>query len=295
MSEGRALPDRVRREVADALGVDPGSLRPSRVSGGCISPAARVESGAGTVFVKWATSHTPPDQFECEAEALRVIAGTQTVRVPAVVSVSPRALVLEWIEPGHVGDGGWRALGHALARMHRAGAQGFGAPRDNYIGPLPQQNGWLDDWTEFYRERRLLPQLERAFSAGAFDASQRRVLNSFIESLDTILRDAADRGPSLLHGDLWSGNAHPSADGHVALIDPASYYGDREVDLAMTELFGGFPRIFYDAYAEEWPTPPGSERRRSAYRVYYLLVHVNLFGGSYVSGTIEAARASMSG
>src|SRR5690606_28054934 len=119
--------------------------------------------------------------------------------------------------------------------------------------------------------RRVRPQLERALAAAAFDTSERHLLARFVDSLDTILADAAPGGASLLHGDLWSGNAHPSAHGDVALPDPASYRGDREVGLAMAELFGGFPRALYDAYEEAWPTPAGSNRRRSAYRVYYLL------------------------
>lgn len=275
------------------LGVAEDTLHSSSLPGGCISPAARVQSGDHVVFVKWATADTPSDQFEQEAASLRVLDGAQAVRVPRVLSISPESLVLEWIEPGRVSESSWQKLGSALAGLHRTTADRFGAEHDNYIGPLPQQNGWLDDWIEFYRERRIRPQLERAVSAGAFDADERRTLTTFIDSLDTILREAAADGPSLLHGDLWSGNAHPCADGEVALIDPASYYGDREVDLAMAELFGGFPRAFYEAYEEAWPTRTGRARRRSAYRVYYLLVHVNLFGSSYVRGTVDAARMSM--
>lgn len=287
------LPDVVTRQVAAALDVAPDTLRSSSLAGGCISPAARVQSGDHIAFVKWATVGTPPDQFEQESASLRLLDSAQAVRVPRVLSVSAESLVLEWIEPGRVSESSWQSLGSALASLHRTTADRFGAERDNYIGPLPQQNGWFADWVEFYRERRIRPQLERALSADAFDAGERQILTTFVDSLEAILKGAAADGASLLHGDLWSGNAHPCADGEVALIDPASYYGDREVDLAMTELFGGFPRAFYEGYEEAWPTTPGRERRRSAYRVYYLLVHVNLFGSSYVRGTVDAARASM--
>lgn len=293
MGAAGEIPDRVARQVAGVLGVEPGSLRTAGLSGGCINPAARVQSEADVVFVKWATAHTPPDQFEREADALRLIEAARAVRVPRVRAVSSDALVLEWIEPGRVAGKSWAELGSALARLHRNTAPAFGASKDNYIGPLPQRNGWLDGWVEFYRERRVRPQLERALAAAAFDTSERHLLARFVDSLDTILADAAPGGASLLHGDLWSGNAHPSAHGDVVLLDPASYHGDREVDLAMAELFGGFPRAFYDAYEEAWPTPAGSSRRRSAYRVYYLLVHVNLFGAGYVRGTMDAVRASL--
>jgi fructosamine-3-kinase len=295
VSEGRALPAAVARQVAAALDVATETIRSSAVAGGSINPAARVQSGDRIAFVKWATPDTPADQFAQEAESLRRIGAVQAVRVPRVLAVSEDALVLEWIEPGRVAEHAWDALGRGLARLHRTTAARFGGPHDNYIGPLPQPNGWLTDWAEFFRERRIRPQLERALAAHAFDAGQRRALEAFVDSLEGILRGAAAGGASLLHGDLWSGNAHPAADDQVALIDPSSYYGDREVDLAMAELFGGFPRAFYEAYEEEWPTPGGRERRRSAYRVYYLLVHVNLFGAAYVGGTMEAVHASMKG
>ena len=159
-----------------------------------------------------------------------------------------------------------------LAAAHREAGPRFGWSRDNYIGSTPQANGWCDDWAEFWRERRLRPQLELAarkgFNLGRIDPVP-------------VLQNHKPQ-PALLHGDLWSGNAGFTADGPVVL-DPAVYYGDREADLAMTELFGGFPREFYDAYNKAWPLESGYPRRKHLYNLYHLLNHLNLFGGGYLA------------
>lgn len=277
------------------LGVAPAAVRVRTVGGGCISPAARVDAGGRSVFVKSAASPAPPDLFQAEAAGLALLRAAHAVHVPEVLSVSRDALVLEWLEPGVPTGDVWRTLGSQLAMLHRVTAATCGLDRDNYIGPLPQANGRLSEWTQFFRERRIMPQLERTLRAGAFDAHGRRQLDAFVDALPDLLRDIADEGASLLHGDLWSGNALPLAAGDMALVDPACYYGHREVDLAMAELFGGFPTAFFDAYEESWPTRvPWRAQRRSAYRVYYLLVHVNLFGSGYVDRTLRAARAALS-
>lgn len=265
-----------------------------QVGGGCISPAARVESAAGDVaFLKWGT---PAALFREEARSLAALEATGTLRVPAVLGVGegdgPGWLLLEWLEPAPARAETWAALGRGLARLHRRRAERVGWPADNFIGPLPQENGWTADWAAFWWERRLLPQLRRAYDAGHFSGVERRRFERLGAGLEGRLVAGAEDGASLLHGDLWSGNVHATGGG-PALIDPSSYHGHREVDLAMSELFGGFGRGFHEAYREEWPLLPGyAEARRPVYQLYYLLVHLNLFGAGYVGSTLAALAAA---
>lgn len=258
-----------------------------------------MESAAGDVaFLKWGT---PAALFREEARSLAALGATGALRVPAVLGVGVAEgadgaetgwLLLEWLDPAPERTGMWAALGRGLARLHRTRAARFGWPADNFIGPLPQENSWAGDWAAFWWERRLAPQLRRAYDAGYFSPAERRRFERLGAGLAGRLAAAAEDGPSLLHGDLWSGNVHPTGGG-VALVDPSSYHGHREVDLAMSELFGGFGRGFHEAYREEWPLAPGYAReRRPVYQLYYLLVHVNLFGAGYVGSTLAALAAA---
>jgi protein-ribulosamine 3-kinase len=185
-------------------------------------------------------------------------------------------LLLEFLDLNGTGD--FAALGRMLAAAHRKPGPRFGWSRDNYIGSTPQANGWGENWAEFWRERRLRPQLELANSRGFS-----------LEMPSLHLLQNHHPKPSLLHGDLWSGNAGFTSEGPV-VFDPALYYGDREADLAMTELFGGFPREFYKAYNEAFPLPEGYERRKHLYNLYHLLNHLNLFGGGYLAQVKAALR-----
>ena len=303
------IPQPIFAEITTALhrhfGRAPGPLTATPVGGGCISPAARVECATGdVVFLKWSTegedgrggagSGTLTGLFEAEVQALEALRAADAVRVPTVIArggqtTSHTWILLEWLEPGRPGPRQWERLGTGLATLHRTRADRYGWPTDNFIGSLPQANAWLDDWAEFWRTRRLEPQLRLAYDAGWFDPTVRARFDALLGHLDQHLAPAAEDGPSLLHGDLWSGNVHTTSDGEPALIDPASYHGHREVDLAMTELFGGFAPSFYHAYHETWPLAPGyDEVRRPIYQLYYLLVHVNLFGAGYVGRTVEA-------
>jgi protein-ribulosamine 3-kinase len=204
------------------------------------------------------------------------------VRVPKVFSHGVEGgqayLLLEYLDLQ--GNGDFAALGRMLATLHRKTATRFGWQRDNYIGATPQANGWCDDWAEFWRERRLRPQFERA--------------GLKLEFAEKLLENHRPQ-PSLLHGDLWNGNVGFTPEGPV-IFDPAVYYGDREADLAMTELFGGFPREFYQAYRQAWPLPPGYEKRKHLYNLYHLLNHLNLFGGGYlgqVNATLRLLRDAL--
>lgn len=254
------------------------------VSGGDINDAhaARLADGR-TVFVK-SNASAPAGMFAAEARGLGWLAEARALRVPAVLAQAPGFLVLE-----HIASGGRRAdhdelLGRGLAALHRSGAPGFGLDHDNFIGRLPQANAPLSSWAAFYRERRLLPQLAMAVEAGLASPAMRRGFDRLLPRLDECV--GPPEPPARLHGDLWGGNAMPDEQGRPCLIDPAVYGGHREVDLAMMRLFGGFSARVFDAYAEAFPLAAGSEQRVPLYQLYFLMAHVNLFGGSYV-GSVE--------
>jgi len=241
------------------------------VAGGCIHRCYRTRIAGTDRFLK-INSVECSDAFASEADGLAALRHAG-LRAPEPVEhgvVGGQAyLLLEFLDLRATGD--FAALGRMLANAHRTPGPRFGWPRDNFIGSTPQRNGWCDDWAEFWRERRVQPQLELARRKG-FD----------LPGIDPgpLLKNHKPQ-PSLLHGDLWSGNAGFTADGPV-VFDPAVYYGDREADLAMTELFGGFPREFYKAYNEVFPLPEGYEKRKHLYNLYHLLNHLNLFGSGYL-------------
>ncbi len=249
------------------------------VGGGCINAAWILETGAGAFFVKLNDAGNAA-MFAAEAAGLAALAATGAVRVPRPLChgrAGDRAyLVLERLEL----RGGDRVsaarLGRELAALHAHHADAFGWTRDNTIGSTPQPNGWLDDWVRFWRERRLGYQLDLAARHGHRLRGGERLL----ERLDALLAGHVP-APSLLHGDLWGGNWAALTDGTPVLFDPAVYHGDREADLAMTELFGGFDPAFYAAYREAAPLADGYAVRRDLYNLYHVLNHVNLFGGSY--------------
>lgn len=270
--------------LAAALGSPVSDTR--GVGGGCISPAFRVTLQDGRrIFVKTVPAGAPAGLLACEAYSLRALAATGAVRVPDVLAEADDWLALEWLEPAAGGTGAWHELGRGLAALHTTTSASFGWDHDNFIGTLPQPNARTESWVEFWREQRLLPQLAQA--AAQLGGSTMREFGELVDRLDELLH--VDVAPSLLHGDLWGGNVHMSGGGG-ALIDPSSYYGHAEVDLAMARLFGGFPPAFFDAYDEARPPQPGAAARTTLYQLFYLLVHVNLFGGSYVDSTRRAVR-----
>jgi len=290
-----SLPAELRAEIDAALSRGGSAARVTRatsIGGGCISPAARIETDRGErYFAKWSERGAPADFFTSQADGLRALERAGAVRVPRVEAAGERWLLLEWLDPGSAGTDTWTTLGRHLAHMHCDTADAFGAAADNYIGSLPQSNAWCDTWPAFWVERRIGPQWERARRAGFFDGSDERAFRGLCAALPDALSAGDADGPSLVHGDLWGGNVHVMADGTAALIDPSTYHGHREVDLAMAELFGGFPRAFFAAYGEAWPIEPGYDSgRRDLYQLYYLLVHVNLFGAGYTGGVRRVLR-----
>jgi fructosamine-3-kinase len=265
-----------------------------RVAGGDINDAyiARLADGR-RVFVK-SHSRADPRMFPCEARGLAWLDEAGALRVPAVIGVTgadengPRLLVLE-----HIGSGRRRAdfderLGHGLARLHRSGAARFGWIESNFIGSLPQDNEPCDTWAAFYATRRLEPFVRQAVDRGIAPATWTTRLAKLVSRLADVAGPAEP--PARLHGDLWSGNLMTSDDGLPVVVDPAVYGGHREMDLAMLRLFGSPGPRFLDAYDEAWPLAPGHEERVLLWQLYPLLVHVNLFGGSYVEAADRALR-----
>ena len=278
------IADAILDALADVLGRRPVLQGQQAVGGGCINEAQRLDTDAGAFFVKTNEAALLP-MFEAEAEGLRELAAAEAIRVPEPFVAGTAAgwafLVMEYLPTGAGGGEAAARMGRALAAMHRHTAERFGWHRDNTIGSTPQPNAWHYDWVAFWRERRLGHQLDLAARHGAprglIDKGRR-----LQERLDAFFGDYIPV-PSVLHGDLWSGNAAFTAEGEPVIFDPAVYYGDREADLAMTELFGGFPARFYAAYREAWPLDPGYGVRRTLYNLYHILNHFNLFGGGYAS------------
>ena len=237
--------------------------------------------GGGRYFVKIAP-RADAAMLDAEADGLRALAACgASLRVPCVCAHGEDGgtafLALSWLDLA--GEAPGASLGRALAALHR-GPQGgrYGWTRDNFIGATPQVNGWLDDWAAFFRDRRLAPQIARALRAG----HRVRGADALLAAVPRLLAGHRPQ-PSLLHGDLWSGNAGVLASGAPAIFDPAVYVGDREADLAMTRLFGGFDAGFYRAYEEASPLPPGHVARSDLYNLYHVLNHLNLFGASYLA------------
>ena len=266
--------------AAARIGAPPAATRWIDLGGGTFDGTWRLESGGDRYFVK-----TQPASriamLEAEAEGLLELSRAGAIRVPAPVACAAGSgsafLVLEWLD---FGDGGRdAALGTALAQLHRTTADRYGWRRDNAIGATPQDNAWSDDWATFFRDRRIAPQLALA----ARDRHGRRLQQDGERLLAAIPQLLAGHVPasSLLHGDLWQGNAARLASGDPVIYDPAVYFGDREADLAMAELFGGFGADFHAAYRAAWPLDAGYPMRRTLYNLYHVLNHFNLFGGAY--------------
>jgi fructosamine-3-kinase len=241
------------------------------------------------LFVK-TNRRTVAGMFAAEARGLAWLAQARAVRVPEVVAADDRFLALELVRPGRPAPTFDEDLGRQLAELHRAAPASFGLDHDNFIGRLPQPNRPGERWSDFYRRQRLEVQLKLAVDGHLASPAMRRGMTRLFAVLDDMV--GPDEPPARLHGDLWGGNLMCDDRGAPCLVDPAVYGGHREIDLAMMRLFGGFgPRVFA-AYAEAHPLAPGHEERVRLYQLYPLMVHVNLFGGSYVA-SVESALAAL--
>jgi fructosamine-3-kinase len=266
--------------VSQRSGRDFTPRTPRHLGGGSINTALRLSDGEQHWFVK-TNDAARLDMFEAEAAGLNELADTRTLRVPRALCTGVHAgrayIVMEYIEPGAGGPTAQALAGERLAAMHQHTAERFGWKRDNTIGSTHQPNAWRDDWIAFWREQRLGFQLQLAGRNGYPS------LQTAGERLLARMHVLIDHAPvaSLLHGDLWGGNISYDLDGQPVIFDPAVYYGDREADLAMTGLFGGFGAAFYDAYQAAWPLDPGYPVRKTLYNLYHVLNHANMFGGGY--------------
>ncbi len=276
------LPQFIQNELGQYL---PGPISGwTPVGGGCIANACRIEASGQSFFLKWSEG-AAARTFPAEAAGLRALAEAQSPLVLPKVQALQKGnggagfLLMEWIESGGAPRDFWERFGRGLAELHHHIAERYGFEADNFIGRLPQQNGWKAEWPAFFRECRLTPQVEMARDRGRWQAAWDGALDHLFARLDTLL---PVRPPaSILHGDLWSGNFLVDSSGRATLFDPAAYFGHREADLALTELFGGFEERFYAAYHEAWPLEAGYDERREVYNLYHLVNHLNHFGGSY--------------
>jgi fructosamine-3-kinase len=253
------------------------------VSGGSINNAVRFIAHQKKYFLKWNNATHYPGMFESEAKGLRLLRKSNTLFIPEILHSGMAGeysfLLMEFLESGRPGNNFWETFGIQVARMHRNTNTEFGLDHDNYIGSLKQSNKQHKSWNQFFLAERIEPQLKLVVDNNILleDAIKRMdKIANIIEGIFPL------EEPSLLHGDLWRGNFMIAHHGQPCLIDPAVYYGHREMDLSMTKLFGGFDPEFYEAYYSEFPLESGFEKRIDLYNLYPLLVHVNLFGGSYL-------------
>ena len=281
--------------LVELFGTSVAISQTDRLSGGDINKAYGLTLNTGDhVFMK-ANAKSNADFFTAEAAGLQALASTKTIATPKILctgtddgeDVGYSFLLLGFIKSGGKRKDYWEIFANELAALHKADTSeivdGFGFYQDNFIGAGPQKNTPSSKWIDFYRDCRLAPQFKRADSY--FTAEDRAKITKLLDRLEELLVEP--ESPSLLHGDLWGGNVMCGPDGKAMLIDPATYVGHREADLAMTELFGGFPPEFYRAYREAFPLKPGYEDRRDLYNLYQLLNHLNLFGPTYLGPVLS--------
>lgn len=276
----QSLQAAIESTIGEATGSAFQLARAAPLTGGCIHQAACLHGTDGRRFFVKRNARIHLPAFAAEAFSLSVLADTATVNVPQPVGTcvddAEAALILEYLPLGSPQRPDWTGLGARLARLHAVLGPHFGWPHDNWLGPSPQANPPGQEWPVFFSRHRLQPQLKRARDQG-LNLSGADELFAALPAFYKEYRPV----PSLLHGDLWRGNAAFLQDGSPVVFDPASYYGDRETDLALTELFGGFPRDFYAGYDSVWPLDPGYKHRQPLHNLYHVLNHFNLFGGGY--------------
>lgn len=271
------LPESIQHQIQSQFDTDIKSH--TSVHGGDINQAANVVLDSGdSVFVKWNES-APESMFKVEAKGLKLLksAGTK-LQIPGVLMVRQNFLVLHWVEEGGGRQQSAHEFGRELAKLHQNTADAFGLDHDNYIGRLPQSNTKHSSWADFFALERIEPQVKMGIESGKLTRSVLKNVEGLYKKLGSIF---PTEKPALIHGDLWSGNYMFTKNGGASIYDPAVYYGHREMELAMTRLFGGFSANFYEGYNEEYKLQGGFESRVNICNLYPILVHANLFGGSY--------------
>ena len=255
----------------------------SPVHGGDINEAYHIEVQEGDFFIKLNSTSNYPALFEKEANGLKALSATNTLKTPEVIATgnfeNTQYLLLEWIAPDSPNVKAWKTFGQQLATMHQIPQNHFGFAEDNYLGTYLQENTSYNTWAEFYGNCRVLPMIRLLYSQGKIGEDVVNAANNFSKELNSIF---PTEPPSLLHGDLWSGNFIISQYNNTALIDPAVYCGHREMDLGMSRLFGGFAPQFYEAYNEVYPLEKNWEQRLPYTQLYPLLFHAYAFGGHYI-------------
>jgi fructosamine-3-kinase len=269
--------------------LDTNSLKLTSINGGDINEAYRVETEHSRYFLKYNTVPWAHDMFLAEKRGLELL-GSAGALVPGPIEVfstdTGAGLILQWMDTGNRRPGSWEQFGAALAILHRNTNDQFGLDHDNYIGRLSQSNGLTSKWLAFYAQHRIEPQLKMAMDKGLMHSNFIKMSERAFKMIE---QEHPPVIPSLLHGDLWNGNLMFSRTGEPVFIDPAVYYGYREMDIAMMKLFGGFePGL--SQYNEILPLDPGWQNRLPFYQLYYILVHVNLFGGPYVSSALRILK-----
>lgn len=282
------LPDHIRDACLPVLRshlkqeVSMGSFDPA--SGGCINNSGRLKTSSGDFFIKWNSNEKYPKMFEKEAKGLRLLSSSNCVRVPAVVGTAEAnkdaLLLLEFIKSEPRQKDFFSVFGKSLAKLHSQSSDKFGLDQDNYIGSLPQSNKQHDDFISFFIDERLEKQNTIAYNDGKISKNDLKKLQALYGKLNEIF---PVEKPSLLHGDLWSGNFIEDEKGAFCMIDPAVHFGHREAELSFTKLFGGFDKEFYDSYHSVFPLEAGFDARTDIYNLYPLMVHLNIFGGGYIN------------
>lgn len=259
-------------------------VRYERVSGGDINQAYCLHTDSKKYFLKTNSASAFSSMFVKEAKGLQALSKNCSLQIPKVIKYGvvddQQYLLLEWIERGIPGKDFWEDFGISLAQMHKKQQAYFGFEEDNYIGSLHQSNKKHDSWSKFYAEERIIPLTNKL----GFD---KKLVEMFCSKVENLFPKET---PSLLHGDLWSGNFMCAANGKASIYDPAVYYGHREMDIGMTKLFGGFDKRFYEAYNSEYPMEKGWEDRIPLTQLYPLLVHSALFGGGYTESAKQILK-----
>jgi protein-ribulosamine 3-kinase len=263
------------------------------LGGGCISQTSKLETSAGVFFLKW-NNHCVSDMFLCEADSLRELGKVKNacLKIPEVIAVkkvdnTPGFILLEYLPPSSGGINGDENLGRGLATIHQTSSEKFGFYEDNYCGTTVQNNKWNSHWIDFFGQQRLWHLVTKINTERGFDSSQTNLFEKLVQCLPELIPSTGK--PALIHGDLWSGN-YLFSSGKPALIDPAVYFADREMEFGMITLFGGFSQRFRDAYNEVYPLPSGWKERNKLYQLYHVLNHFLLFRGGYGQQAVDIAR-----